>query len=226
MKRCRGVSWNNSDGAMHPRARVAGSGRLSNDERRRIAQQGLSVALPWLQAMFTVRTGTIFEERRLPLRVWVYAFWRACSEQERHQRVAAFTRDGNHHKSALFVLRRIRHGLGSENAPKLTGTVEADETYIGGKPRFSSAQARAPTRRQSGGARHGPARRRCPVPPDGSHHLKPSGEVIAENADLTCRLITDEHAGIPASAGIPGRSRDGDHTAENTCGGTTSQQYD
>src|SRR5260221_8320694 len=40
------------------------------------------------------------------------------------------------HKSALFVLRRIRHGLGTNSdAPKLTGTVEADETYVGGRPR-------------------------------------------------------------------------------------------
>ena len=40
------------------------------------------------------------------------------------------------HKSALFVLRRIRHGLGANaDAPKMTGTIEVDETYIGGKPR-------------------------------------------------------------------------------------------
>lgn len=36
-----------------------------------------------------------------------------------------------------LVLRRIRHGLGHQqnNDPKLTGTVEADETYVGGKKR-------------------------------------------------------------------------------------------
>src|SRR5688572_20684041 len=32
--------------------------------------------------MFTVRTGTIFEETRLPMRVWVYAFWKACSSKK------------------------------------------------------------------------------------------------------------------------------------------------
>ena len=40
------------------------------------------------------------------------------------------------HKSALFVLRRIRHGMGSDTATKLTGTVEVDELYVGGKPRY------------------------------------------------------------------------------------------
>lgn len=41
------------------------------------------------------------------------------------------------HKSALFVLRRLRNGLGTnDDAPKLSGTVEVDETYVGGKPRY------------------------------------------------------------------------------------------
>lgn len=86
--------------------------------------------------MFTVRTGTIFEESRLPLRVWVYAFWKACSSKKGISALQLSREMEITHKSALFVLRRIRHGLGSENPPKLTGTVEADETYIGGKPRF------------------------------------------------------------------------------------------
>ena len=38
------------------------------------------------------------------------------------------------HKSALFVLRRIRHGVGDESVAKLTGTVEADEVLPRGPP--------------------------------------------------------------------------------------------
>lgn len=34
------------------------------------------------KSMFSVRTGTTFEESRLPLRVWVYAFWKACSSKK------------------------------------------------------------------------------------------------------------------------------------------------
>src|SRR5436309_2578803 len=87
------------------------------------------------EKMFTVRTGTVFEESRLPLRVWVYAFWKACSSKKGISALQLAREMEITHKSALFVLRRIRHGLGSENAPKLTGTVEADELYVGGKPR-------------------------------------------------------------------------------------------
>src|SRR5688572_2450027 len=85
--------------------------------------------------MFTVRTGTIFEETRLPLRVWVYAFWKACSSKKGIAALQLAREMEITHKSALFVLRRIRHGVGQDDAPKLTGTIELDETYVGGRPR-------------------------------------------------------------------------------------------
>jgi transposase-like protein len=90
--------------------------------------------------MFTVRTGTIFEETRLPLRVWVYAFWKACSSKKGISALQLAREMEITHKSALFVLRRIRHGVGANaTEPKLSGTVEIDETYVGGKPRHAGA---------------------------------------------------------------------------------------
>src|SRR5205823_988574 len=81
--------------------------------------------------MYTVRTGTIFEESRLPLRVWVFAFWRACASKKGISALQLAREMEITHKSALFVLRRIRHGMGhDETSPKLTGTVEIDETYV------------------------------------------------------------------------------------------------
>jgi len=69
--------------------------------------------------MFTVRTGTIFEESRLPLRAWVHAFWKACSSKEGISALQLSREMEITHKSALFVLRRIRHGLGADaSAPK------------------------------------------------------------------------------------------------------------
>src|ERR1035438_2742278 len=87
---------------------------------------------------FTVRTGTPFEETRLPLRVWVYAIWKACSSKKGISALQLSREMEVTHKSALFILRRIRHGLGDALPEKLTGTVEADEVYIGGKPRFKN----------------------------------------------------------------------------------------
>ena len=143
--------------------------------------------------MFTVRTGTIFEETRLPLRVWVYAFWKACSSKKGISALQLSREMEITHKSALFVLRRIRHGLGSQGeAPKLQGSVEADELYLGGR------------RRNTRRGRPGPESHKTPVfgmvQRDGDLRLRMMErltsdrltEVLAENADLTCRLLTDD----------------------------------
>jgi len=77
--------------------------------------------------MFTVWTSTVMEELWLPLRVWVYAFWKACSSKKGISAFQISREMEITHKSALFVLRRIRHLLGETNSPKLSGIVEADE---------------------------------------------------------------------------------------------------
>jgi transposase-like protein len=151
------------------------------------------------KSMFTVRTGTTFEESRLPLRVWVYAFWRACASKKGISALQLSREMEITHKSALFVLRRIRHGMTDMSDMKLTGTVEVDETYVGGKPR----------RRQN--FRGTRSRRGNPcgtdkipvvamVERDGNVRYRMMkrvtasklAQVIAENADLSCRIMTDE----------------------------------
>ena len=89
------------------------------------------------QKQYTVRVGTVFEESRIGLHHWCYAFWRAASskkgvsarEIQRHCQLS--------YKSALFMLHRIRFALQVDYAPeeKLNGIVEVDETYIGGRPK-------------------------------------------------------------------------------------------
>jgi transposase-like protein len=147
--------------------------------------------------MFTVRTGTIFEETRLPLKVWVYAFWKACSSKKGISALQLSREMEITHKSALFVLRRIRHGLGHQqnNDPKLTGTVEADETYVGGKKRYTGMPKRGYDKAAVFGMveRGGDVRFRML---ERVTHDRLS-EVLAENADLTCRVITDELAAYP-----------------------------
>lgn len=90
------------------------------------------------KTMFSVRTGTVLEESRLPLRIWAHAFWRACSSKKGVSALQIKRETGISYKSALFLLHRIRFAMSSDHdaAPKLTGTVEVDETYVGGKPRF------------------------------------------------------------------------------------------
>ena len=89
---------------------------------------------------FTVRTGTVFEDSKIPLRHWCYAFWAACASKKGVSALQIKRMTGLSYKSALFLMHRIRYAMADtiyEPTP-LKGTVEADETFIGGKPRFIS----------------------------------------------------------------------------------------
>ncbi|HEV3275672.1 MAG TPA: IS1595 family transposase [Terriglobia bacterium] len=142
--------------------------------------------------MFTVRTGTPLEETRLPLRVWVYALWRACASKKGISALQLSREREITRKSALFVLRRIRHGMGEDEQPKLTGTVEVDELYVGGKPRFknTSKRGRGTSKTPVVGIvqREGDVRFRMMERVTAEN----ISNFVAENADLSCRIITDE----------------------------------
>lgn len=142
--------------------------------------------------MYSVRTKSVLEETRLPLRVWVYAIWKAASSKKGISALQLSREMEITHKSALFVLRRLRHGLDEVEPQKLTGTVETDEVYLGGRPRYSHVAGR------------GRASEKTPVigmvQRDGDVRFRVMerltadrvGEFIAENADHTCRIITDQ----------------------------------
>lgn len=87
---------------------------------------------------FTVRIGTVYEESRLPLRHWCYAFWRAATSKKGVSALEIKRQCQISYQSALFLMNRIRFAMAPdhETSPKLTGVVEADETYVGGKPRY------------------------------------------------------------------------------------------
>jgi transposase-like protein len=96
------------------------------------------------QKQYTVRVGTVYEESRIPLRHWVYAFWAACASKKGVSALQIKRQTGISYKSALFMMHRIRFAM-TESAPaaesKMTGVVECDETYCGGKPRPGSLTA-------------------------------------------------------------------------------------
>jgi hypothetical protein len=84
---------------------------------------------------FSVKIGTIFEDSPIGLDKWFTAMWlitnakNGISSYELHRAI------GITQKSAWFMLHRIRLAMQTRTFTKLGGTVEADETYIGGKAR-------------------------------------------------------------------------------------------
>lgn len=89
---------------------------------------------------FTVTVGTIFEKSHIPLRKWLVAWYMLCTSKKgvsalQIQRML----DIGSYRSAWFMMHRIRYALRDPVfADKLGGgggTVEVDETYVGGKVR-------------------------------------------------------------------------------------------
>lgn len=84
---------------------------------------------------FTVRTGTIFERSHIPLDKWLYAMYLISTARKGISSMQLSKELGITQKSAWFMLQRIREACG--NSPDgwtpLSGVVEADETYLGGK---------------------------------------------------------------------------------------------
>ncbi len=92
---------------------------------------------------FSVKVGTIFEDTKIPMRKWLAAVWLITS----HKKGIASTqlaRDiGVTQKTGWFMLHRLRHAARTRSFNRqLTGTVEADETFIGGKAKNLSLAKR------------------------------------------------------------------------------------
>ncbi len=87
---------------------------------------------------YTVRIGTVLEDSRIPLRHWCYAFWRACTSKKGVSALEIQRQTGLSYKSALFLMHRIRFAMSEMAGPadRFDGTVEVDETFVGGKPRY------------------------------------------------------------------------------------------
>ncbi|MFH1081504.1 MAG: IS1595 family transposase [Pseudomonadota bacterium] len=81
---------------------------------------------------FTIRTGTIFERSHIPLHKWVYAMYLLVTARKGISSLQLSKEIGITQKSAWFVLHRLREACG-DNLTILSGIVEVDETYIGGK---------------------------------------------------------------------------------------------
>ena len=81
---------------------------------------------------FTVRTGTIFERSHVPLHKWLYAMYLLVTARKGISSMQLAKEIGVTQKTAWFVLHRIREACGP-SLEKLSGIVEIDETYVGGK---------------------------------------------------------------------------------------------
>lgn len=87
------------------------------------------------RSQFSIKVGTIFEDSPLGLNKWLPAVWmianckNGVSSWEIHRAL------GVTQKTAWFMLHRVRLAMQGSDGGKLSGEVEVDETFIGGKAR-------------------------------------------------------------------------------------------
>ena len=84
---------------------------------------------------FTAKTGTIFEDSPLSLDKWLLAMWQVANCKNGISSYEISRATGVTQKTAWFMDHRIRLALGMAQPEKLSGHVEVDETFIGGKAR-------------------------------------------------------------------------------------------
>lgn len=86
---------------------------------------------------FTVTVGTVMEDSHIPLHKWLIGFYMMCASKTQVSALQLQRQlEIGSYRSAWFLCHRIRYALkDADPANLLQGTVEADETYIGGRVR-------------------------------------------------------------------------------------------
>ncbi len=91
-------------------------------------------------SQFTATVDTILKDSHLPIRTWLMAFAILCSSKKGVSALQLQRQLGlGSYRTAWHLCHRIRHAMDREPMKGLlgvgAGTVEVDETYVGGKPR-------------------------------------------------------------------------------------------
>jgi len=163
---------------------------------------------------YTVRIGTVYEESRIDLRHWCYAFWRASTSKKGVAALEIQRQCQISYKSALFLMNRIRFAMAPDaDNPKLSGTVECDETYVGGKPRIrgNSTRGRGTKKTPVFAAVERQGRIRRQVVTDVSGRTLKGA--IREMVDKQARIFTDD---LPSYIGIGADFAGGHHTVAHS----------
>jgi transposase-like protein len=151
------------------------------------------------EGQFTATVNTILEDSHLPIRTWLMAFAILCSAKKGVSALQLQRQLGlGSYRTAWHLCHRIRHAMSKEPlAGLLKGTVEVDETYVGGKPR---KQAGKPKGKAGRGTKKTPVVALVERGGNVRAHkiervdAKTLKGAIRENVDRKSRIMTDEWA--------------------------------
>jgi len=82
----------------------------------------------------SVTAGTVLHRSKMPLRLWFYAAWLVATQTPGMSAVQFQRQVGlKNYETAFQMLHKLRAAMVKEGRERLTGVVEVDESYIGGK---------------------------------------------------------------------------------------------
>lgn len=116
------------EGVMCPRCKDTRVSRLKDYARFECAM---------CEYQFTVTSGTIFHDTHLPMPIWFLAVLLICEAKKgmsaNQLRRTIWGEHRGSYKTAWYLCHRIRAAMASAEKTMLDGTIEMDETFIGGK---------------------------------------------------------------------------------------------
>lgn len=147
---------------------------------------------------FSVRTGTLLAESKLPLHKWLMAIYMLHTARKGVSSVQISKELGITQKTAWFLNHRIREAMRNRGG-LFSGEVEVDEAYIGGKEQNRHASKRKMIGRGTAGKqavlglhqRDG-ATRAFPI--DGTDRVKLQSAIV-ENVKRGATVYSDSHSG-------------------------------
>jgi transposase-like protein len=87
------------------------------------------------KSQFSATNGTIFHDSHLPLSKWFMAIALLVDAKKSMSALQLSRHLACNYRTAWYLAHRIREAMVDSEGPKLTGVVEVDETYIGGRQR-------------------------------------------------------------------------------------------
>jgi len=141
---------------------------------------------------FSATVDTIFHDSHLPLTKWFLVTYLLCESKKGMSANQIKRMMGISYKTAWYLCHRIRKAMAEADGHLLTGKVEIDETYVGGKRRglgraYKGNKTAVIGIRERGGHLHFIAARDL--------NQSKLYEIIARNVDKTVDVImTDESA--------------------------------
>lgn len=146
---------------------------------------------------FSVRVGTVFEDSAIGLDKWLTAMWMVANAKNGISSCEIARTIGVTQKTAWFMAHRIRLAMQIEPSEPMSGEIEADETYIGGKAENMHKSKRERKVRGRGGVgkaivmgileRKGDVRAKL-IPDTSKDTLLP---IIANNVEQGATVYTD-----------------------------------